>query len=58
VNFDLFLDIHLFCKSKGITPTTFGKLAVNDQKLVTELKRGRTPKPETVARIRAFMEAA
>lgn len=58
MNFDLFLDIHLFCKAKNITPSTFGRLAINDQKLMSEMKRGRMPKPKTVERIRAFMGAA
>ena len=58
MDFDLFINIHLFCKARNMPITTFGRLAVNDCTLVTDLKRGRMPKPETKARIIAFMEAA
>lgn len=58
MNFDLFLDIDRFCKAKGISPAQFSRRAMNDANFIGELKRGRIPKPETVARIRAFMEAA
>lgn len=58
MNFDLFLDIHLFLKSRGMTATEFSRRALNDANFISEMKRGRTPKPETVAKIRAFMEAA
>jgi len=58
MNFDLFLEIHLFLKRRGMTADEFSRRALNDPKYLSEMKRGRTPKPATIAKIRAFMEAA
>lgn len=41
----------------GVMPTRFGREAVGDPRLVGDLKNGREPRPETAARILAFIEA-
>jgi len=48
-------DIKQFCETTGLPPTKFGRLAVNDPRLVTDLMRGRMVKPETQARIERFL---
>jgi hypothetical protein len=53
----LLSEIDAFSSKRGLSPTRFGKLALNDEGLVHELRRGRWPRPETVDRIRAFMKA-
>lgn len=40
----------------GISATRFGIEAVNDSKFVSELKNGRRMWPETVAKVREYME--
>ena len=41
----------------GMTATAFGRTALNDPRLVHDLRRGREPRPRTAARICAFMDA-
>ncbi|MEO7681915.1 MAG: hypothetical protein ABIS14_14705 [Sphingomonas sp.] len=36
-------------------PTKFGRLAVNDPRLVRDLRAGREPGPRMVARVEAFI---
>ena len=38
-------------------PTRFGRDAVGDPRFVFDLRRGRDPRPGTVARVRAYLEA-
>jgi len=42
-------------KASGMAPTRFGRLAVNDPRLVGDLKNGREPGERLVARIEAFL---
>lgn len=44
-------------RTSGVPPTRFGREAVGDPRLVGDLKRGREPRPETAARIFAFIDA-
>ena len=39
-------------------PTRFGREVVGDPRFVFDLRKGREPRPLTVARVRAFLEAA
>lgn len=41
----------------GVLPTRFGRDAVGDPRLVADIKNGRVPRPETTARILAFIDA-
>src|SRR5438093_4601812 len=44
-----------YCRSAGIAESTFGRLAVNDGKLVGRLRLGGRVTTETVDRVRAFI---
>ncbi|MEP7004941.1 MAG: hypothetical protein ABI810_03090 [Sphingomonas bacterium] len=47
--------IELYLKKTAMPPTRFGRLAVNDPRLVGDLKNGREPGPQVVGRIEAFI---
>lgn len=53
---DIIADIESFCSAVGMAESTFGRLAVNDGKFVRRLRSGGRMWPETLARIRQFME--
>lgn len=40
----------------GVAPTRFGREAVGDPRLIGDLKNGREARPETAARILAFID--
>src|SRR5262249_1879252 len=48
-------DIAEYCRSVGIAESTFGRLAVNDGKLVGRLRLGGKVTTDTVERVRAFI---
>jgi len=50
--------IEVYLRHSAMPPTRFGRLAVNDPRLVGDLRRGREPRADTVARIQAFIERA
>ena len=56
-------DVHLlrevekFLRRRDIPPTRFGREAVGDPRFVFDLRRGRDPRPRTIARVRPFLEA-
>ncbi len=50
--------IEVFLRSTDVTPTRFGRDAVNDPRFVFDLRRGREPRPQTVARVVDFLEDA
>ena len=50
--------IEAYLKLSGMRPATFGRQAVRDGLFVTELRRGRTPRPRTEARVHAFLDRA
>ncbi len=39
----------------GMPPTTFGRLAARDPRLVRDLRRGRRPRPPMMARLQGFL---
>jgi len=51
----LLRDIADYCRSTGIAESTFGRLAVNDGKLVGRLRLGGRVTTDTVERVRAFI---
>ena len=51
----LLRDIAEYCRSAGIAESTFGRLAVNDGKLVGRLRLGGRVTTDTVDRVRAFI---
>lgn len=48
--------IDRFLAESGMTPTAFGRAAVNDPNLVGDLRSGRMPNLRTLQRISDFME--
>jgi len=47
--------IHKFLRHSGMPESKFGRLAVNDPRLVRDLRNGRELRARTVARIEAFL---
>lgn len=48
-------EITRFLRRSGMPPTKFGRLAVNDPRLVGDLKLGRQPGCAIQARVREFI---
>ncbi|WP_294275226.1 hypothetical protein [uncultured Sphingomonas sp.] len=48
--------IDRYLKTSLMPETKFGRLAVNDPRLVSDLRKGREPGPEMIARVTAFIE--
>ncbi len=48
--------IEVFLRSSDVTPTRCGRDAVNDPRFVFDLRRGREPRADTVARVVNFIE--
>src|ERR1700749_5295004 len=51
----LLTEIAGYCRRVGMAESTFGRLAVNDGKLVSRLRFGGRVRGKTVERVRAFM---
>ena len=49
-------DVEKFLRDHAMTATRFGRDAVNDPRLVLDLRNGRTPLPKMERRIRDWME--
>jgi len=47
--------IEYFLRASALPPTKFGRLAINDPRLIEDLRNGRQPRPDTIARIEAFI---
>ena len=54
----LLRQIENFPRSTNIPPARFGREAMGDPRFVFDLRNGREPRPQTVARIRKFLETA
>ena len=54
----LLREVEKFLRQSDVAPTRFGRDAVGDPRFVFDLRNGRDPRPETVARVRAYLEAA
>ena len=52
----LLKEIGDFCRDAGLAESTFGRLAINDGKLVSRLRDGGRITTETLDRLRIFME--
>lgn len=49
--------IQRYLRHTGMAPTRFGRCAINDPRLVEDLRRGRELRPATAARIAAYIAA-
>lgn len=43
---------------EGLPPTRFGRQVLGDPSFVRDLRRGRVPRPETIARVLAYLDRA
>jgi hypothetical protein len=53
----LIADVDDFLKRTGVPESTFGRMAINDWKLVRSLRAGRRVWPETEQKVRQYMAA-
>ena len=54
----LLREVEKFLRQGDIPPTRFGRDAVGDPRFVFDLRNGRDPRPRTIARVLAYLEAA
>ena len=54
----LLKEVEKYLRQNGMPPTRFGREVLGDPRFVLDLRNGRDPRPRTVARVRAFLEAA
>ena len=47
--------IEQFLRETGMAWTRFGRIVAHDPRLVADMRNGRQPRPETAARIEAFI---
>lgn len=52
----LLVEIDRYLRRTGTPPTTFGRRAVNDPRLVGDMRRGRLPGPGVRARVEAMLQ--
>lgn len=55
---NLLREVEKFLRRSEIAPTRFGRDVVGDPRFVFDLRNGRDPRPQTIARVRAYLEAA
>jgi hypothetical protein len=53
----LLREVEKFLRQNDTPPTRFGREAVGDPRFVFDLRNGRDPRPGTVERVRAYLEA-
>jgi hypothetical protein len=53
----LLREVEKFLRRSDVPPTRFGREAVGDPRFVFDLRNGRDPRPTTVARVLAYLEA-
>ena len=51
-------EVERYLNRSEIAPTRFGREVLGDPRFVFDLRNGRDPRPQTVARVRAYLEAA
>lgn len=54
----LLREVEKFLRQNDTAPTRFGRDAVGDPRFVFDLRNGRDPRPGTIARVLAYLEAA
>lgn len=54
----LLIEIDRYLRRTGTPPSTFGRRAVNDPRLVGDLRRGRMPGARVCARVEALIREA
>jgi hypothetical protein len=54
----LLREIENFLRRSEVPPTRFGREVLGDPRFVFDLRNGRDPRPRTVERVLAYLEAA
>ena len=54
---ELMRRIQHFLKQADMAPTRFGREAVGDPRLISDMKNGRELRDETIARIQAWLDS-
>jgi hypothetical protein len=54
---ELLEQIEVYLKLSGVSPSTFGRRAVGDPRLVADLKAGRRPRQRTTDRLLSYLHA-
>lgn len=49
-------EVERFLRETDVKPSRLGRAAAGDPTLVYEMRGGRTPRPVTVAKLRAYMQ--
>lgn len=52
---DVLMRMDEYLGEAGMPPTTFGRLAAPDPRLVRDLRRDRRPRPPMMARLQSFL---
>ncbi len=52
----LLREVEKFLRAREIAPTRLGRDVVGDPRFVFDLRKGREPRPQTVARVRRYLE--
>jgi hypothetical protein len=52
----LLREVEIYLRRSNIAPTRFGRIAMGDPRFVFDLRNGREPCPNTVSRIREYLE--
>ena len=55
---DFLREIENLLRRSEVAPTRFGREVVGDPRFVFDLRNGRDPRPRTIARVLAWLEAA
>jgi 2,4-dienoyl-CoA reductase-like NADH-dependent reductase (Old Yellow Enzyme family) len=50
--------IETYLARHDLSATRFGRAALGDPRFVADLRKGRTPRPATIARVCAFLDRA
>ena len=53
----LLREVERYLRQNGTPPASFGRAALGDPRFVFDLRNGRHPRPQTVSRVRAYLEA-
>jgi hypothetical protein len=51
-------EVEKFLRANNTPAARFGREAMGDPRFVFDLRRGREPRPSTVQRVKAFLQAA
>jgi hypothetical protein len=54
---NLLREVEKFLRRNETAPTRFGRDVVGDPRFVFDLRNGRDPRPQTIARLLAYLEA-